>query len=240
MPIDGGFRAGAEAGYGQVAGFIGGSRSSHLESDSFHAGIYGGYADGPISVNGGLLGSWGTVRTLRAVRFGSVADTDRATQDSTLTQAFAEAAYDVPLGSVDLTPFFNAGWIEANTGAFRESGGVSALSVTEAVSDQTFTTLGVRLSTDIELPGGGDIAPSAMVGWQHGYRGLVPARAVAFENTGVGFTVLGVPMDEDQAVIDAGVTAHPAPGATITFGYQGTLSNRVTDNGLQLSAAWNF
>jgi outer membrane autotransporter protein len=235
-----GVRGGVEAGYGQVQGFIGGARNSSLGSDSFHAGIYGGYGDGPFSLNGGVIGSWGTVRTVRAIGFGSFSDTDRANQSSRTSQAFGEAAYDVPLDNFDLVPFINGGWIEASTGAFTESGGVAALSGTHGVSDETFMTLGARLSTDIALPGGGDIAPNVSAGWQHGFRGLLPARSLAFISSGAGFTVLGVPLDQDEAVIDAGVTAHPAPGATISLGYQGILSERVTDNGLQLSVAWDF
>ncbi|HUO90593.1 MAG TPA: autotransporter domain-containing protein, partial [Rhizomicrobium sp.] len=236
--FDGGFRAGGEVGYGQVEGFIGDSRASSLGSDSFHVGGYGSYSDGPFSLNAGVIGSWGTVRTVRAVGFGSFRDTDRANQSSSTTQVFGEAAYDVPLDNVDLTPFLNGGWVEASTDAFTESGGVAALTGADGVSDETFMTLGARLSTDIALPGGGDIAPTAVVGWLHRFSGLLPARSLAFVATGQGFTVLGVPLDEDQAVIDAGVVAHPMPGATITLGYQGILGDRVTDNGLQLSVAW--
>jgi outer membrane autotransporter protein len=114
------------------------------------------------------------------------------------------------------------------------------LSGVHAVSDETFTTLGARLSTDIVLPGDGDIAPTLSVGWLHSFRGLVPARSLTFVTTGVGFTVLGVPLDEDQAVFDAGVVAHPMPGATITLGYHGLFGARVTSNGLQLSVAWEL
>ncbi|HJW40784.1 MAG TPA: autotransporter domain-containing protein [Rhizomicrobium sp.] len=239
-PFGGGFRGGVEGGYGQLQGFIGGARNSSLDSDSFHAGVYGGYGNGPWSVNGGAIGSWGSVRTERDVRFGSFSDTDLAKQSSRTTQAFLEAAYDLPMGGVDVAPFVNGGWIEANTGAFAESGGAAALSGTHAVSDETFTTLGLRVSTDIALSGGGDIAPNASIGWQHGYRGLLPARVLTIEATSASFTVFGVPLDQDQAVIDAGVTAHPVPGATLSFGYEGILSGRVNDNGLHLSAAWDW
>jgi outer membrane autotransporter protein len=238
--FEGGFRAGGEAGYGQIEGFIGDARSSSLGSDSFHVGGYGGYADGPLSLDAGVIGSWGSVRTVRAVGFGGFRDTDRANQSSSTTQVFGEAAYDVPLDNVDLTPFLNAGWVEASTDAFTESGGVAALTGADAVSDETFMTLGARFSTDIALAGGGDIAPTAMVGWLHRFGGTLPARALAFVATGQGFTVLGVPLDEDQAVIDAGVVAHPMPGATISLGYQGILGDRVTDNGLHLGVAWDF
>ncbi|HEV2652352.1 MAG TPA: autotransporter domain-containing protein [Rhizomicrobium sp.] len=239
-PFDGGFRAGAEAGYGLVQGHIGDTRDSSLNSDSFHAGVYGGYGSGPLSFNVGVIGSWGTVRTDREVRIGSFSDSDRANQASRTTQAFGEAAYSIPLNSVDLTPFVNGGWIEANTGHFTETGGAAALSGTNSVSDETFSTLGLRLSTDIALSDGSDIAPTASAGWLHDFRYLTPARALAFIATGANFTVLGVPIDQDQAVITAGVVAHPAPGATITLGYQGMLSNRVTNNGLELSVAWEF
>ena len=114
-PVADGLRLGAEAGYGQVKGFIA-QRGSALTSDSAHLGFYGAYDDGPLRLAVGLAGAWGSARTSRSVRFPSFAESDSAKQATRLAQAFAEAGYDVPLSGVDLEPFVDGGWVQASTG----------------------------------------------------------------------------------------------------------------------------
>ncbi len=239
MPIGDAIRVGVDGGYGLTSA-IAPARGSSLQSDSYHLGVYGSFGEGPFALDAGVIGSWGNIRTDREVRFTGFSDSDRAKQSSRTTQAFAQASYDLPLGNADLAPFVNGGWIEANTGAFSETGGTAALSGTRGQSDETFMTLGTRLSTDIALANGGTITPNATLGWLHGFHGLTPSRFLTFEATGQSFNVFGVPLDKDEAVIDVAVSAHPVPGLRATIGYDGILSGRVRDNGIHASLAWEF
>jgi outer membrane autotransporter protein len=234
-----GLRLGLDGGYGQVQGFAQ-QRGSSLTSDSVHLGVYGGYGDGPFSLKAGVLGSWGNVRTTRVVLFPGFLDKDTAKQSARTTEAFAEAAYDFGLEGIDLAPFINGGWSEASTGAFSEAGGVAALLGLHASSDDTFMTLGARLSTDLQLANGADILPNVSVGWMHSFHGLTPSRLLTFEATGQSFTVLGVPLDQDEAVIDAGFAFHPLPAVSVNVGYNGILSQRVSDNGVHANLSWKF
>jgi outer membrane autotransporter protein len=239
-PVSDDILLGGDGGYGQLQGFIGQSRGSSLVSDAYHAALYASFTHGPFSLNGAAIGSWGAIRTDRAVRFPGFSDRDTAKQTGRTAQLFAEAAWDCPLGDFDVQPFLNGGWAEAFTGAFSETGGLAALTGTKGSSDETFMTLGTRLSTDVTLANGGVITPNATLGWLHGFRALTPSRFLTFEATSTSFTVLGVPLDEDQAVIDLAISSQPIRGLTASIGYDGILSGHVRDNGLHASLMWAF
>jgi outer membrane autotransporter protein len=209
-------------------------------SDTWHAALYASFTDGPFSLYGAAIGSLGPLRTDRAVRFPGFSDRDTAKQYGRTAQLFAEAAWDCPLSDFDVQPFLNFGWIEANTGSFSETGGITALSGTKGSSDEPFMTLGTRLSTDVTLASGGIITPNATLGWLHGFHALTPSRFLTFETTSSSFTVLGVPLDQDQAVIDLAISSQPIRGLTASIGYDGILSGHVRDNGLHASLMWAF
>jgi outer membrane autotransporter protein len=239
VPLRDGLRAGFAGGYGTVSGFAG-TRGSSLSADMAHVGLYGGYLDGPFSLKTGVISTWGRVRTDRVVRLVGFSDLDTAHQVVRSSQAFAEAAYDADIDGVSFEPFANGGWVDAITGGFTEHGGAAALTGEHASTSEPFSTLGVRLETVLTAPAATDFHPYASLGWLHAYSDLTPSRTLSFVATGSGFTVSGVPLDRDQAVIDVGITAHPVPGITANLGYQGVLSDRVHDNALRANMAWDF
>ena len=84
------------------------------------------------------------------------------------------------------------------------------------------------------------MVPDVSLGWMHAYRDLTPARTLTFEATSASFIVLGVPLDQDEAVIDAGLTIHATPTLLLNLGYEGMLSQHVRDNGLRANLSWAF
>ncbi len=237
--IGGNVRLGVDAGYTHTAAVVN-ARGSALTANNTHAGVYGALRSGDFSFGVAAQGAWGTVATMRSVAFPGFADFDSAKQDARTLQAVAEAGYHSTLGSVALDPFANFGWISVNNGAFAETGGASALSGGERESDVTFSNLGLRAGADFLGGGGLHIMPNASVAWQHGFGGLTPARALVFQSIAQGFTVTGVPLDADEAVVSANLAVQIDSTATFTAGYQGSVSQHTQNNGVHVGFDWRF
>jgi uncharacterized protein with beta-barrel porin domain len=56
---------------------------------------------------------------------------------------------------------------------------------------------------------------------------------LAFASTGIGFTVFGVPLAEDSALIDAGLDFNLAPNVTVGVSYSGQFGDGVADNAVK-------
>jgi uncharacterized protein with beta-barrel porin domain len=65
-------------------------------------------------------------------------------------------------------------------------------------------------------------------------------RTLAFASGGTPFTIGGISLARDAALIETGFDLHFAPGATIGLSYVGQLSARVTDHAVRGGLTWRF
>jgi fibronectin-binding autotransporter adhesin len=63
---------------------------------------------------------------------------------------------------------------------------------------------------------------------------------LAFASTGTGFTIAGVPLVRDAALIDTGTDLRISPHGKIGVSYSGQLSGRVQDHAIKGNLIWNF
>jgi outer membrane autotransporter protein len=84
------------------------------------------------------------------------------------------------------------------------------------------------------------IVPHASAAWQHAFDDMTPEAALAFASTGIGFTVRGVPLAEDSALVDAGVDFTLRPDITLGISYSGQLASDLTDNAVKGRFNWLF
>jgi len=78
------------------------------------------------------------------------------------------------------------------------------------------------------------------VAWQHAFGDVTPGAALAFNTNGIGMGILGVPIAQDTALIEAGLGMQIAPDATLSLSYQGQLANDIQDNGIRGNLDWRF
>ena len=76
--------------------------------------------------------------------------------------------------------------------------------------------------------------------WQHAFDGVTPGAGLAFASTGIGFTVYGVPLAEDTALIDAGLDFALGERTSAGVSYTGQYGDGVTDNGVKGHFTWLF
>lgn len=63
--------------------------------------------------------------------------------------------------------------------------------------------------------------------------GIYLNAALAFATTGTGFTVYGVPLAQDWALVDTGLDFALGPNTTAGVSYSGQFGDHVTDNGVK-------
>ncbi|MCA0035262.1 autotransporter domain-containing protein [Mesorhizobium sp. B263B2A] len=236
--LAGGWRVGVLGGYSHSS-FDADARQSSGKSDSYHLGLYGGTNWGAIAFRTGAAYSWSSLSTHRSVTFNGFADGLSADYDASTAQIFGELAYKAETGgSFKFEPFANFAYVSVHTDGFTETGGPAALTSQGRTADATFTTLGLRGSTDFMLGGIGATA-RGMLGWRHAFGDVTPTSNFAFAG-GDAFTIAGVPIAKDSALVEAGVDLPLASNATLGLSYTGRFGGGAVDNGAKANLSVKF
>lgn len=221
------WRLGAVAGYSN-ASFDVDERNSSGSVDGYHIGIYGGTTWESIAVRAGASYTLNDIETSRDVTNPAVQELE-ADYDAHTIQVFGELAYVADLGGLILEPFANVAYINLHTESFEETGGSLALESKSDDTDNVATTLGLRPEVRFSL-GELDTRWRGLIGWRHAFGDVTPESRLAFGG-GDAFTIRGVPMARDTAIIEAGLDLALTSGATLGASYRGEFGNGVSDNG---------
>ncbi|WP_224750090.1 autotransporter domain-containing protein, partial [Halomonas sp. ML-15] len=212
------WRLGLSAGYTRTD-FSVDDRLTSGESDNLHLGLYGGRQWGALGLRLGAAHSWHWIDTERSA-LGQELTGD--TRGRTL-QGFAELGYAFDTGAASVEPFANAAWVQQRISGFDESGGAAALSVDDATSETSFTTLGVRSSAPLAL-GDKAVSLNGSLGWRHALGDLEPQSTHAFAG-GDPFTVSGTSIDRNAAVVEAGLDLSLSDTTSLGVSYDGQFGN---------------
>lgn len=108
----------------------------------------------------------------------------------------------------------------------------------KSADDITFTTMGVRGEHAFDL-GSARAALSGSVGWRYAAGDTTPAATQRFAG-GSAFTVDGVPVARNSAVIEAGIGLALTRNAALSISYMGQLSSSAQDHGGRASLSVRF
>ncbi|MBE1206449.1 autotransporter-associated beta strand repeat-containing protein [Aminobacter carboxidus] len=245
----GGFIGGLDAGIGdnlRLGAFAGNSNSSFDADDrassgnsgAYHAGVFAGGRWQAFSLRAGAAYSWSDIETSRTVAFANFKDKLTASYDAGTTQVFGEASYRLQQGDAIVEPFAALAYINVRTDGLSEKGGQAALTVSASTTETTFTTLGVRASTDIVIRGM-DAKLNGMVGWRHAFGDVTPLTAAAFKG-GAAFTVAGAPIATNTAIVEAGLDLTLTPDATLGLAYTGQFGSGAVDQSFRANLGVSF
>ncbi len=203
-------RVGLLVGYSRSS-FQVSDRNSSGTSDNFHLGFYGGTQWGDLALRLGVAQTWHTLSTSRSIAFPGFTDTTKGNYTAGTTQVFGELGYGLQMGWAFFEPFANVGYVSLRTDGFSETGGAAALSSWGSVASATFTTLGMRASTDFTL-GNVNAVAKASAGWRHAFGGTTPPRPllspVVDHSTCWVFRSHRMPLSSKQDSISV---SHPTP-----------------------------
>jgi outer membrane autotransporter protein len=231
------WRVGVLAGYSRTS-FDAKDRSSSGDSDNYHLGLYGGTRWGALALRTGLSYTWSNIETGRTVSFRGFNDGLSADYDAGAFQAFGELGYRLDAAGAAFEPFVNLAHVSLHTDGFTEKGGAAALSAEAQTTNTTFSTLGLRASTDFML---GSVAASAngTVGWKHAFGDTTPFTKVGFAGSSL-FTVAGVPIAKNTFVLQTGLDMKVTDNATLGISYNGEFGSGSSTNGVDARLGIRF
>ncbi len=247
----GGFLSGADARFGDAwrAGLVAGymrtdlnvaDRSSSAGIDSVQFGGYAGGKLGVFNVRGGASYSYDSIDTSRAIFFPGFTDKANAHFHGNVGQVFGEVGYGMTLGSVAVEPLAGLAYVHVRDGSFAEAGGLAALSSASANESTGYSTLGVRAATALPLANGTVLIPRGSLQWQHAFGDVTPVNALAFQSTGTSFTVAGIPIARNAALVEAGFDWRFSPQAKLGAFYQGELAAHAESHAFKGAFTWDF
>lgn len=236
-PVLDNWRIGAVAGYSRDT-FDAKDRASSGSSDNYHLGLYGGTAWGDLAFRTGAAYTWHTISTDRGVAFPGFSDSLKGDYGAGTAQIFGEFAYGFSAGGTRFEPFANLAYVNLHTDGFAEGGGAAALTSASSGTDTTFTTLGLRASGTFDL-GGASLTAKGMIGWRHAFGDTTPLSTMRFAGSSA-FTIAGVPVARDAAVIEAGLDYAITPNATLGIAYDGQFGSGAVDQSIRASFIMKF
>ncbi|WP_271893678.1 autotransporter outer membrane beta-barrel domain-containing protein [Candidatus Phyllobacterium onerii] len=231
------WRLGMLAGYSRTS-FDVDDRSSSGDSDNYHLGIYGGSQWGNLGFRAGAAYTWSNIDTHRSVEFPGFSEDLNADYDAGTAQVFGELGYRIDTSRVAFEPFANLAYVNFRSDSFSESGGAAALSASSETTDTTFTTLGLRASTDFTM-GSMSATARGMLGWRHAFDDVTPQSRLAFVGSDA-FTISGVPIDKDAFAVEAGLDLKITHSATLGLSYNGQFGSKALDNGFRADLSFKF
>ncbi|CAB5137049.1 putative outer membrane autotransporter [Burkholderia cenocepacia] len=229
-------------------GIAGGASRSQLNTDQNESAKVNGetialYASGRYNawnVRGGVSQSWYRVHSERNPSFGSFSDHDTASYDANATQVFTEIGYSTAFRNVALEPFVGLAYASLHTDGFKENGGAAALQGDSDTTGLGFSTLGLRASTDVAVTTKGKVTAFGTVGWRHAFGNTQPASRLSFASGGSPFSVTGVPVARDAAVLEVGVDAAITKNLSLGLSYSGQIGGSISDHALYGNLLWKF
>lgn len=237
MPVET-WRLGIVAGYSRTNYHVA-ERSSDGSSDNYQVGLYGGTQAGALGFRAGAIYGWNKIDTTRHVVFPAFNETLSGDYNANTAQVFGELGYRFDLGQSAIEPFANLAYVNLRSKEFSETGGkTAALTSEKSSSDNIFTTLGVRASTDFKLAET-TVKLRGMLGWQHAYDDVTQTSNFAFNNN-TSFTISGAPIAKDALAIEAGFDVAIAPNTTLGTSYSGQIASETKGHAFKINFDMKF
>lgn len=232
IPV-GDWRLGVLGGYSR-SNFHVDDRASSGSSDNYDLGIYAGTQWGALGFRTGAIYGWHDIETSRNVVFPAFSEKLSADYHAATAQAFGELAYRFDMGRNAFEPFANLAHVHVDTDGFAETGGAtSALTSRGTTSENTFSTFGLRASTQLDM-GTTRTALRGMLGWQHAYGDVYPVSTLTF-GTGASFASVGVPIARDALAIEAGFDVSLSSNATLGASYSGQIAKDAQGHAFKIN-----
>src|SRR4029453_10177021 len=103
-----------------------------------------------------------------------------------------------------------------------------------------YSFLGFRSATAVPLANGTVLVPRGTLQWQHAFGDVTPSAALAFQSTGATFSIAGVPIARDVALVEAGFDWRFSPWAKLGAFYQGELPAHAQTHAAKGAFTWGF
>ncbi len=216
------------------------ARMSSGTIDTFHIAAYGGGHVGDIMFRTGAAYAHHDISTTRTIAFPGFADTATANYNASTAQVFGEAAYRLHASWLTAEAFADLAHARVSSDGFVESGGPAALTVAQADTSATYTTLGVRAQAPIPALGPWLITARGSLGWQHAFDNVTPVSLMSFAAGPSSFAVAGVPIATDTLLVEAGLDALVHRNTVVAVLYTGRIAADASTHAVRANVAVRF
>lgn len=221
---------------GIAVGYIGSGYATNGISgsgslNSFSTALYASYAPGNWYIDGALGYGYNVATLNRTIAFPGVARgaSGRPTANEFLSSI--ESGYHVPLddGTV-VTPFIAMQGIIVFQNSLTESGaGAINLDVQDQTTASARSVVGAELSHGLPMGLSAPLLLTLRAGWGHEFADVSRTISASFVGLpGAGFTVNGVPVPRDAAVVGIGASLAIRQSVDLFLRYDGTLASRAS------------
>ncbi|MFM0306099.1 autotransporter domain-containing protein, partial [Paraburkholderia sediminicola] len=76
--------------------------------------------------------------------------------------------------------------------------------------------------------------------WRHAFGNVTPSSSLAFASSATTFSVTGVPIARDSAVVEIGLDVSVGKNAKVGVSYSGQYGSGYRDNAIQGNLLWRF
>jgi outer membrane autotransporter protein len=231
---------GAALGYSQSNADVDAVASSS-EANSLLLALYAGTSSGPWNLRHGGSYAFSQIDADRTIAYPGYTDRANADYDAGTAQVFAEVGYGFMLRLVALEPYAGLARVNFHTDGFTESGSDAGLTTSSASSSVGYSSLGLRAATRMELTGGTVLEPRLSFAWQHAFGDATPTAQFAFiDLPGSNFTVGGVSLAENTALVEAGADMQLNAATRVGLSYLGQFADSASVNAIQANLSWRF
>ena len=238
VPLNEVWSLGLAGGYGST-NFDADALASSGDIDSYDLALYIGGKWGALGLRGGVAHSWNAVSVNRTVAFPGLVEGESADYDAGTTQVFGEIGYELAYGAAKFEPFAGLAYVAVSTDGFTEQGGLAALTAGSSDQNNTYSTLGIRVSADLPVAKG-QLAVRGLLGWQHAFGDVTPGTAMDLAGEGGGFIITGAPIDENALLVGAGLDYLLNADLRLSVAYEGQIGSHANDNAVKASLSYRF
>lgn len=235
-----GWRLGAAVGYTRANARVS-HRSSNATTDNYSLAVYGGKSyemdSGRLNVMAGLSYTWHDIDSERQVA--ALGQTLKSDYSGSTTQLFAEVGYALgEYGEVGIEPFAGISLAHQRTRGFQETGGFAALHGQRSSENLSSSILGIRLHSGFAW-GSSEGRLRATLGWRHAFGDVSNQTTMSFAG-GQNFTVTGVPLARNTAVMALEAEMALNRSTSLVLGYKGEFGSGNRDHSAQVRVRWSF
>lgn len=201
-------------------------------SNNATIGGYAGRSWGKINLRLGATYTWNALTTGRSVLYPGFHDHLNGKSTDGTTQGFADVGYRVERRHLAAEPFVDFAYVNQSMSSFDENGGAASLHISDDDAGIAYTSAGIRLATAFVYRGV-KLVPEASIAYRHAFGTLTPKAQESFLFGSPIFTVEGIPLARDEAVVSAGMSTAINRRVSVSLSYAGQYGNHFTQSGAE-------
>jgi outer membrane autotransporter protein len=236
-----GWRVGGLLGYSRMDVYSD-ARYSSSNIDNYSASVYAGkhfaHGNNTINVLGGLSYTHHSIDTSRNIPL--ISQQLKASYSAQTTQIFAEAGYSLQWDETrTIEPFAGLNIARQRVAGFHETGGFAALDGNSSNKTRSHMTLGVRGHSQVKLADK-DVSLHATAGWRRSLTAIDNARTMGFSSVGSQFTISGVPLARNTALLSLQARTQLNRTAFLEMGYNAEFGSGNNEHAANIRVNWMF